>query len=49
VPGGWSLTRLQAQLAELAAGCRIVGVEVTALEDPALAPEIAGAIEPLFS
>jgi arginase len=48
VPGGWSLKRLEAQLAELAAGCEIVGLEVTALEDPGLAPEIARVIEPLL-
>ena len=33
VPDGWDARRLRAQLAELAAGCRIVGVEITALED----------------
>jgi arginase len=49
VPGGWNERRLRAQLAELAAGCRIVGVEVTALEDPAIAPLIAEALEPLLS
>jgi arginase len=49
VPGGWSLTRLEAQLAELAAGCEIVGLEVTAMEDPAIAPAIAGAIESLLA
>jgi arginase len=48
VPGGWSLTRLEAQLAELAAGCEIVGLEVTAMEDPGIAPAIASAIEPLL-
>ena len=48
VPGGWDARRLRAQLAELAAGCRIVGVEVTALEDPAVAPLIAEALEPLL-
>jgi arginase len=49
VPGGWSESRLEAQLAELAAGCRIVGLEVTALEDPDRAPLIARAIEPLLT
>jgi arginase len=49
VPDGWDEARLRAQLAELAAGCRIVGVEVTALEDPALAPMIADAIQPLLA
>jgi arginase len=48
VPGGWDARRLRAQLAELAAGCRIVGVEVTALEDPAVAPLVAEALEPLL-
>ena len=48
VPGGWDERRLQAQLAELAAGCRIVGMEVTAIEDPAVAPLIAEAIQPLL-
>jgi arginase len=48
VPGGWDARRLRAQLAELAAGCRIVGVEVTALEDPRVAPLIAEALEPLL-
>jgi arginase len=47
-PGGWDEKRLKAQLAELAATCEIVGVEVTALEDPALAPMIAEAIAPLL-
>jgi arginase len=49
VPDGWEEARLRAQLAELAAGCRIVGVEVTALEDPELAPMIADAIRPLLA
>jgi arginase family enzyme len=48
VPDGWSLERLGAQLAELAAVCDIVGVEVTALEDPSLAPAIASVLEPLL-
>jgi arginase family enzyme len=48
VPGGWDERRLRAQIAELAAGCRIVGVEVTALEDPAIAPLVADAIQPLL-
>jgi len=48
VPGGWSEQRLRAQLAELAGTCRVVGVEVTALEDPALAPMLADAIAPLL-
>jgi arginase len=47
-PGGWDEKRLKAQLAELAATCRIAGVEVTALEDPAVAPMIAEAIAPLL-
>jgi arginase len=49
VPGGWDERRLRAQLAELAAGCTILGIEVTALEDPAAAPMIAGAIRPLLA
>jgi arginase family enzyme len=48
VPGGWDEKRLHAQLAELAAGCTILGVEVTALEDPAVAPRIAEALQPLL-
>ena len=48
VPDGWSEQRLSAQLAELAAGCRIVGLEVTAVEEPERAPMIARAIEPLL-
>jgi arginase len=48
VPGGWSAQRLRAELAELAGTCRVVGVEVTALEDPALAPMVADAIRPLL-
>ena len=48
VPGGWDERRLRAQLAELAAGCRIVGVEVTAVEDPAIVPMLAEALQPLL-
>jgi len=48
-PGGWSEERLTAQLAELAAGCRIVGLEVTAIDGAERAPLIARAIEPLFT
>lgn len=48
VPDGWPGERLQAQLAELAAGCRVIGLEVTALEDPDDADLIAGLIEPLL-
>ncbi len=47
-PGGWDEKRLKAQLAELAATCEIVGVEVTAIEDPAVAPMLAEAIAPLL-
>jgi arginase len=49
VPGGWDARRLRAQLAELAAGCSIVGVEITALEDPAAAELVGEAIQPLLS
>ena len=48
VAEGWDERRLRAQLAELAAGCRIVGVEVTAVEDPAVAPMLADALRPLL-
>jgi arginase len=48
VPGGWDERRLRAQLAELAAGCTIVGIEVTAIEDPATAALLAEAIRPLL-
>ena len=48
VPDGWDERRLRAQLAELAAGCEIVGVEITAVEDPSVVPMLADAIEPLL-
>ena len=48
VPDGWDARRLRAQLAELAAGCRIVGVEVTALEDLSAVGLVAEAIAPLL-
>ena len=48
VPGGWSLERLGAQLAEIAATCTVLGLEVTALEDAAVAPRVAEAIAPLL-
>ena len=48
VPDGWDERRLRAQLAELAAGCRIVGVEITALEDLAAVDLVAEAIRPLL-
>jgi arginase family enzyme len=48
VPDGWDARRLRAQLAELAAGCPIVGVEITALEEPAAAGLVAEAIQPLL-
>jgi len=48
VPDGWDGRRLAAQLAELAAGCRIVGVEITALEDLAAVELVAEAIAPLL-
>ena len=46
---GWDARRLQGQLAELAAGCRIVGVEVTALEDAGAVELVAEAIAPLLA
>jgi len=48
VPDGWDERRLRAQLAELAAGCRIVGVEITALEDAGAVELVAEAIQPLM-
>jgi arginase family enzyme len=48
VPDGWDERRLRAQLAELAAGCRIVGVEVTALEDLRAVELVAEALQPLL-
>jgi arginase family enzyme len=48
VPEGWSAARLRAQLAELAASCSIVGVEVTAVEDPAVVGLLVAALEPLL-
>jgi arginase len=48
VPGGWNGARLAAQLAELAAGCEIVGVEVTALEDVSAVPLVLEALRPLL-
>ena len=48
VPDGWDERRLRAQLAELAAGCRIVGVEITALEDLRAVGLVAEAIQPLL-
>ena len=47
-PGGWDERRLKAELAEIAGGCEIVGVEMTAMEDPAVVPLIAEAIDPLL-
>ena len=48
VPEGWDARRLRAQLAELAAGCRIVGVEITALEDTSAVDLVAEAVQPLL-
>jgi arginase len=48
VPDGWDERRLRAELAELAADRRIVGVEITALEDPRAVELVAGAIAPLL-
>jgi arginase family enzyme len=49
VPGGWDARRLHAQLAELAASCRIVGVEITALEDLSAVELVRDAIAPLLA
>ena len=48
VPDGWDARRLRAQLAELAAGCRIVGLEITALEDESAVEVVAEALAPLL-
>ena len=48
VPDGWDARRLHAQLAELAAGCRIVGVEITALEDLGAVELVREALAPLL-
>ena len=48
VPDGWDERRLRAELAELAADRRIVGVEITALEDLAAVELVADAIQPLL-
>jgi arginase family enzyme len=48
VPDGWDARRLRAELAELAADRRIVGVEVTALEDPRAVGLVADALAPLL-
>jgi arginase len=42
VPGGLGLDEVRDVLAALAAGGRLVGLEVTALEDPAYAETVAG-------
>jgi arginase len=42
VPGGLGLDEVRAALAALAADGRLVGIEVTALEDPAHAQTVAG-------
>jgi arginase len=49
VAEGWDAARLAAQLAELAADCEIVGVEVTALEDQAALPAVLDALRPLLA
>ena len=48
VPDGWDERRLRAELAELAADRRIVGVEITALEDHRAVELVADAIRPLL-
>jgi arginase len=42
VPGGLSLDQVRATLARLAHEGRLVGIEVTALEDPSMAETVAG-------
>ena len=42
VPGGLSLDEVRDTLAALAGEGRLVGIEVTALEDPAMAETVAG-------
>jgi arginase len=42
VPGGLSLDEVRDTLARLAADGRLVGIEVTALEDPSMAETVAG-------
>jgi len=48
VPDGWDERRLRAELALLAADRRIVGVEITALEDHRAVELVADAIRPLL-
>jgi arginase family enzyme len=48
VTDGWDERRLRAELAELAADRRIVGVEITALEDHRAVELVADAIRPLL-
>jgi len=48
VPDGWDERRLRAELAELAADRRIVGLEITALEDHRAVELVADAIRPLL-
>jgi arginase len=45
VPGGLQPDELRAALAAL--GDRLVGIEVTAVEDPAYAPQVAAMLEPI--
>jgi arginase len=47
VPGGMTADEVRAALASLVAGGRLVGIEVTALEDPSYAELVAGILEPV--
>jgi arginase len=47
VGGGMQPDEVRAALADLVAGGRLVGIEVTALEDPSYADMVAGILEPL--
>jgi arginase len=47
VPGGLQPEQVRDALADLVAAGRLVGIEVTALEDPAYAELVAGILEPV--
>jgi arginase len=46
-PGGMTADEVRSALAELVEGGRLVGIEVTALEDPSHAELVAGILEPV--